>query len=603
MPIIFRCQECDARLTTPNKGAGRQVRCPGCGSIEDIPEPTKPKSRPEHRTKPKSRSEHPIEAKSRPERGRSRPVSPAPSEASVNVQKSSPLLIPGIIGGSFLLIVIVGLVAFNAGRSDKETPAPQEVAVAEKTDAAPETTPAQKTQTPPPETPLVADTVPINKPPADNALPDENRQTGFFNNRNTEPSPTPQPESFPPTNPATPIAQNPVSKSPEVQDPESESPILSVADLNEQVEPSVVRIDVISREGGANGSGYVVDASGLIATNYHVIEGGSRATVVFADGTSTPVVSLAALVPRKDIAILKIDLPSRQLKPLPLAKALPRKGEDTVAFGAPLGLSFSMSEGIVSGIRTSQELRDLKVVDVDGTWLQTTTPISPGNSGGPLVNRRGELVGMNTMTLSIGQNLNFAISSLDITEALKTKKDQPIALSPENTRPVRKSVGQGREKLIDATNTEKGQQLLSQLKQVFLLRIEVGFNDVTGNVNEFLKLQAERALERADIKLVKRRQDIVDPALMILALNFEDPENAAPGAQELELLILLVWEDTDENGQPRLYKLYEVKEKVGTFAQASLIRGIIPRRVQEGVSGVFRKYAGAFRKAQRERGK
>jgi hypothetical protein len=335
-----------------------------------------------------------------------------------------------------------------------------------------------------------------------------------------------------------------------------------------------------------------------------VVEGGSRATVVFSDGTSTPVVGLVAVVPRKDIAIVKIDLPSRQLKPLPLAKALPRKGEDTIAFGAPLGLSFSMSEGIVSSIRTSKELRDLKVVDVEGTWLQTTTPISPGNSGGPLVNQRGELVGMNTMTLVIGQNLNFAISSLDVAEALKTKPDRVMAFSPENTPPVSKAVGQGREKLIDATNTEKGRQLLAQLKQIVLLRVEIGFSDVTGNVAEFLKVQAEKALAQANIELVKRPDDIQDPALMILALNFEDTDsgNAAAGTQELELMILLIWQGTDENGQAQLYKLYETKEKVGTFAQASLLRGIIPRRVQDGVGEVFRKYSGTFRKAQRETG-
>ena len=81
-----------------------------------------------------------------------------------------------------------------------------------------------------------------------------------------------------------------------------------------------------------------------------------------------------------------------------------------------------------------------------------------------------------------------------------------------------------------------------------------------------------------------------------------DGANAAAGAQELEMMIALIWQGTDENGQPQIYKLYEAKEKVGTFAQASLLRGIIPRRVQEGVGSVFRKYSGAFRKAQREIG-
>jgi S1-C subfamily serine protease len=516
-----------------------------------------------------------------------------------------------MIGGGLLLVVIVGVVAFLAGRSDPGTPAQEDQRVAENSDPLSET--ASLTQTVP-ETPSAppAENVPI--PPAGDAVANTTSATELLKNEKIKPtfSPPAKPPAIIPEDPvaAVPVTMNPetitpLPDSPETQAPESKRPVLSVADLNELVEPSVVRIDVISREGSGNGSGYVVDASGLIATNYHVVEGGTRATVVFADGTSTPVVGLVALLPRKDIAIVKIDLPSRQLKPIPLAPILPRKGEATIAFGAPLGLSFSMSEGIVSSIRTSKELKDLKVVDVEGTWLQTTTPISPGNSGGPLINQRGELVGMNTMTLNVGQNLNFAISALDIAEALKGKLDRVMAFSPENTPPVSKSVGQGRERLIDATNTPKGQELLAQLKQIVLLRIEIGFNDVTGNVAEFLKVQAEKALKQANIELVKKPDDVQDPALMIVALNFEDKDgaNTAVGTQELELMILLIWQGTDENGQARVYKLYEAKEKVGTFAQASLFRGIIPRRVQDGVAEVYRKYAGTFRKAQRESGK
>lgn len=624
MPIIFRCQECDARLTVHNADAGRRMRCPSCESLLDVPElPTQEKSRPEppaepsprseRRPEPSSRPEPRARERSRPEPQRSRPASRLRPPVSRETRRSSPLLIPGLIGGGLLLVVIVGAVAFMMGRSETGTPAPEEAKVAEKSVPASETTSLAQAL---PEQRPRAENVPSS--PVGDALASKNPETEPLKNPTFGPALTLPAESTADTtadsvaaNPvsANPVTTNsvtttPVSKPTETQASEADRPVLSVADLNELVEPSVVRIDVISRDGSGNGSGYVVDPSGLIVTNYHVIEGGTRATAVFSDGTSTPVVGLVATVPRKDIAILKIDLPSRQLKPIPLAKVLPRKGEDTIAFGAPLGLSFSMSEGIVSGIRTAKELRDLKVVDVEGTWLQTTTPISPGNSGGPLINQRGELVGMNTMTLTIGQNLNFAISALDVAEALSAKHDKLMALSPENTPPVSKSVGREREKLVDATNTPKGKELLGQLKQIVLLRVEIGFNDVTGNVGEFLKVQAERALQQANITMVKKRNDIEDPALMILALNFEDKDgaNAADGTQELELMILLIWEGTDENGRPQLYKLYETKEKVGTFAQGSLLRGVIPRRVQDGVNEVYRKYSGTIRKAQRETG-
>jgi S1-C subfamily serine protease len=196
----------------------------------------------------------------------------------------------------------------------------------------------------------------------------------------------------------------------------------SLADLIEKVVPSVVRIDVVKGEGRGVGSGYVV-ADGLVATNHHVIAGANEATAVFKNGETAKVLGTLLLDDKRDIAILKIDKPS--LPVLPLADALPRQGDSVTAFGAPVGLSFSASDGIVSAVRQGQEISDSDTIP--GTWIQTTAPISPGNSGGPLVNREGKVVAMNTMVLIIGQNLNFAISSLDVADALKKAKDQPLA--------------------------------------------------------------------------------------------------------------------------------------------------------------------------------
>jgi hypothetical protein len=185
-----------------------------------------------------------------------------------------------------------------------------------------------------------------------------------------------------------------------------------------------------------------VEADGIIATNHHVISGAKEATATFSNGEKAKVLGTLMMDPKRDIAIIKIE--KSGLPTLNLAAELPRKGESVVACGAPRGLSFSYSEGIISAVRQGKELSEHDEEVMPGTWVQTTAPISPGNSGGPLVSRRtGEVVAANTLA-SLGgaaQNLNFSISSLDIADVLKkSKKKKLIALSDgaAKTKPARR---------------------------------------------------------------------------------------------------------------------------------------------------------------------
>lgn len=212
-----------------------------------------------------------------------------------------------------------------------------------------------------------------------------------------------------------------------------------LANLIETTERSVVRINVRTFDGGGIGSGFIV-ADGTIATNFHVIEGAKDADAEFADGTKVKIDGFLSVDPLRDVAILataKVNHPS-----LPVADALPRKGERVIATGAPQGLSFTSSDGIISAIRTNAELQQMmqsRLGAPDMTWVQTTAPISPGNSGGPLVNMQGQVVGMNTMYRLGGQNLNFAVSSIDIKKVIDRKHDvqpliglpRPVAAKPE----------------------------------------------------------------------------------------------------------------------------------------------------------------------------
>jgi S1-C subfamily serine protease/ribosomal protein S27E len=214
---------------------------------------------------------------------------------------------------------------------------------------------------------------------------------------------------------------------------------MKLADLVERTEPSVVRISADRLGSTAVGSGFVVDSLGTVVTNLHVVEGSREATVEFRDGTAAKVLGIVYLDPRRDIALLRIPVDSRRPNYLRLAPNEPRKGDDVATFGAPLGLSFTTSSGIVSAIRSGSDLSQFlqslhqrigaeQVQPYKGTWLQTTAPISHGNSGGPLVDFYGDVVGMSTMTFNPigGENVNFAISVSDIRTALEIAKSRSV---------------------------------------------------------------------------------------------------------------------------------------------------------------------------------
>ena len=203
------------------------------------------------------------------------------------------------------------------------------------------------------------------------------------------------------------------------EDVARQEPVKELADLVELVEPAVVRINTVGVARKGMGSGFLIDGQGLVLTNYHVIKSATTATVVFHDGRTTRVMGYRVASKSKDLAILQIMPQQDPNQYLRLAPNSPRKGVRVAAFGAPLGLSFSMSEGIVSALRTPQELLRTNL-DLNVRWIQTTAPISPGNSGGPLVNMRGEVVGVNAAASKEGaQNLNFAIDAEEIRNVLR----------------------------------------------------------------------------------------------------------------------------------------------------------------------------------------
>jgi len=189
---------------------------------------------------------------------------------------------------------------------------------------------------------------------------------------------------------------------------------LSLVELFEKSEEGVVKIQV-ERDGqnrSSQGSGFVYDNLGHIITNAHVVDGATKATVTFLDGSQYD----AEIIGKDkftDIAVIKVNEKPRLLHPLQIGDSSQlRVGEQVAAIGNPFGLSGSMTSGIVSQMGRLLPSQDsgFSIPDV----IQTDAAINPGNSGGPLLNLRGEVIGINTAIQSIsGANtgVGFAIPS------------------------------------------------------------------------------------------------------------------------------------------------------------------------------------------------
>jgi len=196
---------------------------------------------------------------------------------------------------------------------------------------------------------------------------------------------------------------------------------VSLVELYEKVRDSVVVVhgievsyDIFGRPyySRVQGSGFVYNYNlrMVVVTNYHVVADAINITVTFANGNGYPARVLGR-DPYADLALLSVDAPESEFKPLEIVSSSTlRVGDIVVAVGNPYGLAGSMSLGIVSALGRTLS------VDLAGGYpianlIQTTAPLNPGNSGGPLLNLKGQVVGVTTAIVSDSQGIGFAIPS------------------------------------------------------------------------------------------------------------------------------------------------------------------------------------------------
>ena len=188
---------------------------------------------------------------------------------------------------------------------------------------------------------------------------------------------------------------------------QSTPPRMDIPAIAKAANGAVVSIIMSDKDGQpiAQGSGFVVSKDGRIITNYHVIKTGSSAIVKLPDGAFYVVDGVLAFNKGRDVAMIKAH--GENFRTLALGNSDHiQVGDEVVAIGNPLSLESTVSNGIVSGIRTLE--------NEGRKFLQVTAPISPGSSGGPLFNIAGEVIGITTSGIRGGENLNFAIPVNDV---------------------------------------------------------------------------------------------------------------------------------------------------------------------------------------------
>jgi putative serine protease PepD len=229
------------------------------------------------------------------------------------------------------------------------------------------------------------------------------------------------------------------------------STALTATQIYKQASEGVVSIRAVTSEGEDSGTGIVLNDNGLILTNDHVVAGASKLTVA-PKGSST-VTSAATLVGEEaddDLALIKIDPSGLGLKPLTLTSSKSAQVGDAVyAIGNPYGLDETLTRGIVSALNRSIEAPNGSKI---AGAIQTDAALNPGNSGGPLLNDQGEVIGVNSQIASDAASsagsqpgstgVGFAVSSDTVAQAVKAiEAGNGVASTQSTTRSATQSEG------------------------------------------------------------------------------------------------------------------------------------------------------------------
>jgi S1-C subfamily serine protease len=303
----------------------------------------------------------------------------------------------------------------------------------------------------------------------------------------------------------------------------------------QQVRTSPFRMDASEVPRGT-GSGFVWDKQGHVVTNFHVIQGADGATVTLSDH-SVWNAKLVGVSERNDIAVLRIDRPEAELKPIVVGSSTDLAvGQLAFAIGSPFGLDYTLSTGVISGL--GREITGLLGVPIQGV-IQTDAAINPGNSGGPLLDSSGRLIGMNTMIVSpsgassgIGFAVPVDIINRVVPDLIKYGREArpPIGVQLADDALTRRFGTTGALVLGVMPGTPAEKAGLQPTRRDQLGRIAVGDiivavdeSPIEKNADLYLALEKHKAGDKVKLSLIRSGKSKLD-VLVELALNVDAPK-------------------------------------------------------------------------------
>ncbi|MFE3444588.1 trypsin-like peptidase domain-containing protein [Nocardia sp. NPDC059180] len=303
-----------------------------------------------------------------------------------------------------------------------------------------------------------------------------------------------------------------------------EQPHGQIAQVADAVLPSVVSIRTTVGDNGATGSGVVIDGDGYIATNNHVISmaaqdnsGRAKIQVMFSDGTRVPA-NIVGRDTKTDLAVLKVDVKNLTVAQLGKSEDV-QVGDAVLAIGSPLGLSKTVTSGIVSALHRPVKLEgegsDTKAV-IDA--VQTDASINPGNSGGALVDMEGRVVGINTAIRSEtggSVGLGFAIPVNVVTDVAQTLirdgvKHHPVIGLSARTKSVANEAMSGAE-VADVAPGGPGADAGIVEGDVI---VKVGDREVTGPEELVVAVQANNIGDTVTVRLIREGRQVDVPVTL-----------------------------------------------------------------------------------------
>ncbi|MFZ1936321.1 MAG: trypsin-like peptidase domain-containing protein [Thermoguttaceae bacterium] len=369
-----------------------------------------------------------------------------------------------------------------------------------------------------------------------------------------------------------------------------------------KVNKSVVQV----RHEQSLGSGFVVYVDGdnaIAATNFHVVDGAKKITIFFpatdremkdaheADG-------YIEIQPERDLALVHFKLQGKKVVPVPIAKELPEQGDTVYTFGSPVGQQNVIAPGMVSSVRTGKEVADLMDrlgkgayekgmhYTLDANWIQHTAAMSHGNSGGPLINEKGEAVGINTMnfapegSVNSGQQLNYSISTTHLDKLLQSanktavrawstlpppRSDHGLAILGDIGKTL--DVWKQMNRALNALNTKVAacEEKFKKIPQGNPARPMQG---LTGRMKRKGKISEEMAAAYKEYAAKVRAIDTLNADRHVLKIKISESELAQTTANSYHELAMQMANPSDLNiseiMEIKLFELKEITEKMRT---------------------------------------